>query len=109
MLHQRVQILKPKISQICLRTHFKMKSLKRDAMTPVIQQPVSIYRFFFLTSHHILVENAKIFKEEFLKRNVKTQQGILNLQSMRLGINSVIALSNKIGHGGKKVSLSRVS
>jgi len=26
-----------------------------------------------------IVENAKIFKEEFLKRNVKTQQGILNL------------------------------
>jgi len=65
--------------------------------------------FVFLTKYHILVENAKIFKEEFLKRNVKTQQGILNLQSMRLGINSVIALSNKIGHGGKKVSLSRVS
>jgi len=25
------------------------------------------------------VENAKIFKEEFLKRNVKVQSGVLNL------------------------------
>ena len=43
-----------------------------------------------------------MFKEEFLKRNVKIQTGLLNLQSMRLGINSVIALSNAIQ--GKKVS-----
>ena len=42
------------------------------------------------------MENAKIFKEEFLKRNVKIQLGFLNLQSMRLGINAVIALSNCI-------------
>jgi NLR family CARD domain-containing protein 3 len=31
-----------------------------------------------------------------LKRNVKIQSGLLNLQAMRLGINSVIALSNGI-------------
>ena len=39
------------------------------------------------------MENAKLFKEELLKRNVKNSAN-LNLQSLRLGINSVIALSN---------------
>ena len=39
------------------------------------------------------LENAKIFKEEYLKRNVKMEND-LDLQSMRLGLNSVIAVSN---------------
>ena len=47
------------------------------------------------TGDSATLENAKVFKEEFLKRNVK-QQNIFNLQSMRLGINAVIALSNGI-------------
>ena len=47
-------------------------------------------------SFYNTVENAKIFKEEFLKRNVKIQNGLLNLQGMRLGINSIMALSNCI-------------
>jgi hypothetical protein len=59
-----------------------------DAMTSETQSRVSLS----ILMHP--VENAKIFKEEFLKRNVKIQQGLLNLQSMRLGINSVVALSN---------------
>ena len=42
-----------------------------------------------------LVENAKIFKEELLKKNVKNSN-TLNLQTLRLGINSIIALSNSI-------------
>ena len=37
------------------------------------------------------IENAKLFKEELLKRNVKNSTA-LNLQSMRLGINSMIAI-----------------
>jgi hypothetical protein len=41
------------------------------------------------------VENAKLFKEDLLKRNVKNSNN-LNLQSMRLGINSIISLSNSL-------------
>ena len=51
--------------------------------------------FYFTYLKFCIVENAKIFKEEFLKRNVKVQN-MLNLQSMRLGINSIIALSNSL-------------
>lgn len=40
--------------------------------------------------------NAKQFKEEFTRRNVKLSNGNLNLHSMRLGINSIMALSNCI-------------
>jgi hypothetical protein len=47
------------------------------------------------TGDSTTLENAKVFKEEFLKRNVKIQN-VFNLQSMRLGINAVIALSNGI-------------
>jgi Ran GTPase-activating protein (RanGAP) involved in mRNA processing and transport len=43
----------------------------------------------------LIVDNAKIMKEELLKRNVKNSH-VLNLQSLRLGINSIIAISNKI-------------
>lgn len=39
------------------------------------------------------MENAKLFKEELLKRNAKNST-TLNLQSLRLGINCVVALSN---------------
>lgn len=42
-----------------------------------------------------VVENAKLFKEELLKRNVKNSN-VLNLHSLRLGINSAIALANFI-------------
>ena len=41
------------------------------------------------------IENAKLFKEDLLKRNVKNSTA-LNLQSCRLGINAMIALSNSI-------------
>jgi NLR family CARD domain-containing protein 3 len=41
------------------------------------------------------IENAKLFKEDLLKRNVKNSTS-LNLQSLRLGINAMIALSNSI-------------
>ena len=41
------------------------------------------------------IENAKLFKEDILKRNVKNSTA-LNLQSLRLGINAMIALSNII-------------
>jgi len=62
-------------------------------MTLVISKQVSSFHI----SPCLLVDNAKVFKEEFLKRNVKIQSGLLNLQSMRLGIGSVIALSTGIG------------
>jgi len=45
------------------------------------------------TGEGITLENAKIFKEELLKKNVKNSNA-LNLASLRLGINSIIALSN---------------
>ncbi len=41
------------------------------------------------------LESAKLFKEDLLKRNVKNST-TLNLQSLRLGINAMIALSNSI-------------
>lgn len=41
------------------------------------------------------IESAKLFKEDLLKRNVKNST-TLNLQSLRLGINAMIALSNSI-------------
>jgi Ran GTPase-activating protein (RanGAP) involved in mRNA processing and transport len=41
------------------------------------------------------VENAKLFKEDLLRRNVKNSSS-LNLQSLRLGINAIIALSNAL-------------
>lgn len=41
------------------------------------------------------IENAKLFKEDLLKRNVKNSTA-LNLQSLRLGINAMIALYNSI-------------
>ena len=44
----------------------------------------------FLTD---LVANAKIFKEEFNKRNMKVPPNVLNLSSMRLGLNSIVALA----------------
>ena len=37
--------------------------------------------------------NAKIFKEEFNKRNMKAPPNALNLSSMRLGLNSIVALA----------------
>jgi hypothetical protein len=43
-----------------------------------------------------------LFKEEVLKRNVKNSTN-LNLQSLRLGINSVIALSNPKTLAGRKL------
>lgn len=43
----------------------------------------------------IIVENAKLFKEDLLRRNVKNSS-TLNLQSLRLGINAIIALSNAL-------------
>ena len=44
------------------------------------------------------IENAKLFKEDILRRNVKNST-TLNLQGLRFGLNAVIALSN---HSGKK-------
>ena len=43
----------------------------------------------------MVVENAKLFKEDLLRRNVKNSTA-LNLQSLRLGINAIIALSNAL-------------
>ena len=47
------------------------------------------------SSESTSIENAKLFKEDLLKRNVKNSSS-LNLQSLRLGINAMIALSNCI-------------
>lgn len=53
------------------------------------------------------IENAKLFKEDLLKRNVKNSTS-LNLQSLRLGVNSMIALSNTI-HNRKVVEKLNLS
>jgi len=45
------------------------------------------------TGDHTNIENAKRFKEALLKRNVKNSTA-LNMASLGLGINSMIALSN---------------
>ena len=76
----------------------------QDVTTLVTPLQVSTFQ-----NHHVLpsVENAKIFKEEFLKRNVKVQVYALNLKSMRLGINSVIALSS--GIEGRKIERLNLS
>jgi hypothetical protein len=66
----------------------------QDAKIQVILQGVS--ENFEFDFYFFAVANAKVFKEEFNKRNFKLMAGNLNLQSMRLGINSVIALSNSI-------------
>ena len=50
----------------------KMRFSKNVAMTQVIQLLVGLYSPIFIKLISFLVENAKIFKEEFLKRNVKT-------------------------------------
>jgi hypothetical protein len=39
------------------------------------------------------IEKAKVFKEEFLRANSSKKEEILNLNGMRLGVNSIIALS----------------
>jgi hypothetical protein len=76
-----------------MQINCKLISFLPGAKTLEIQQEVSDYIFKYC---YVAVANAKIFKEEFNKRNFKLMAGNLNLQSMRLGINSVIALSNCI-------------
>ena len=61
-----------------------------DVMIPERPLTVSMEGFKFY-----LVENAKLFKEDLLRRNVKNSS-TLNLQSLRLGINAIIALSNAL-------------
>jgi len=56
----------------------------------------------------VSVENAKLFKEDLLKRNVKDSTA-LNLQSLRLGINSVISLSNTINHTGGRRHIDKLN
>lgn len=53
------------------------------------------------TGEYASFENAKRFKEALLKRNVKNSTN-LNLNSLGLGINAMIALSNAI-HTRKEV------
>lgn len=40
------------------------------------------------------VEKARIFKEEFARINNMKNEKVLNLYTMRLGVNSIISLSN---------------
>ena len=61
------------------------------AMTRVKLPTVSQYKKW----NDKIVENAKLFKEDLLRRNVKNSS-TLNLQSLRLGINAIIALSNAL-------------
>lgn len=56
---------------------------------------IILRKSWFVKCFWIVVENAKLFKEDLLRRNVKNSNA-LNLQSLRLGINSIIALSNAL-------------
>ena len=70
--------------QKCLTTTCMQNFSAQSAMTLARPQMVSFSP---------LVENAKIFKEDILRRNVKNSKA-LNLQGLRLGVNAVLALSN---------------
>lgn len=41
------------------------------------------------SGEHILYDKAKLFKEEFDHKNNKKNPNVLNLYSMRLGINAI--------------------
>ena len=56
----------------------------------------------------IIADNAKLFKEDLLKRNVKDSTA-LNLQSLRLGINSVISLANTINQTGSSRHIDKLN
>ena len=66
-------------------------------MIPMKQLLVSIVATMFMISNNrlllIAVDNAKIFKEEMQKKNVKNSDA-LNLSSLRLGINTMMALAS---------------
>ena len=70
-----------------------------DATTQVKLPQVSEHSPSYIVTRRLIltfiVDNAKIFKEELLKKNTKNSN-TLNLQTLRLGINSIIALSNGI-------------
>ena len=70
-----------------------------DATTQVKLPQVSEHTPSYIVTRRLIltfiVDNAKIFKEELLKKNTKNSN-TLNLQTLRLGINSIIALSNGI-------------
>ena len=52
------------------------------------------------------LENARLFKEDILKRNAKSTH-FLKFQSLRLGVNSIIALSTALqGKSVEKLNLS---
>ena len=45
------------------------------------------------TGEPVTIDRAKIFKEEWNKMNSKKYPEILNLYSMRIGVNTIIALA----------------
>ena len=75
----------------------------RDVMTLASQTSVSAssllstraWRGSLISPCECSAENARLFKDDLLKRNVKNSN-VLALHSLRLGINSIIALSNSI-------------
>lgn len=79
------------LSLNCLKISFTLICSMLAAMTRVKLPTVS--QFKKLSDK--IVENAKLFKEDLLRRNVKNSS-TLNLQSLRLGINAIIALSNAL-------------
>ena len=62
------------------------------AVMTQVKLPIVSKQFYL---NDLIVENAKLFKEDLLRRNVKNSS-TLNLQSLRLGINAIIALSNAL-------------
>lgn len=92
-MHLEIWII-PIFKMSLMEINYKLSSLLPDAK--ILEILLEVRNIIFSKYCYIAVANAKIFKEEFNKRNFKLMAGNLNLQSMRLGINSVIALSNCI-------------
>jgi hypothetical protein len=58
-------------------------------------------------SESVSFENAKVFKEEFLKRNVNSNNSILNLNSMKMGFNSITAIGTGVeGRNFERINLA---
>jgi len=90
LLSKEIRLTLVTQSQSCLKINSILISSMQDATTLERQLIVRI-----LSRLIRVVENAKLFKEDLLRRNVKNSNS-LNLQSLRLGINAIIALSNAL-------------
>ncbi|CAI2387605.1 unnamed protein product [Moneuplotes crassus] len=85
------------------------KSDKEKSIKEIFDDPLHFEVFTARchdTGESASTENARLFKEDILKRNVKASL-FLKFQSLRLGVNSIIALSTALqGSNIEKLSLA---